>query len=209
VDEEALNLIQKGLVDTMKTSKSRRVSMTGFSSRPSFSSSPYSSQMQPHTDSYSVLDDVKVHYNQEHTEFNAARDGFDFFEVRNTLMCSYLVDIIHLISLQCENKKGDGEKSDTDMIATKGRLQEMKVILEKIRPMNQKLAYQTKKLLSLADTITAVERSNKDDNDKEEEIDYVHNILKQQEYLSSFGPNPEALMDSEDDEDAEDDPGNG
>lgn len=103
-------------------------------------------------------------------------------------------------------KKGDGEKNDTDMIATKGRLQEMKVILEKIRPMNQKLAYQTKKLLSLADTITAVERSNKDDNDKEEEIDYVHNILKQQENLSSFGPNPEALMDSEDDEDAEDDP---
>jgi hypothetical protein len=75
---------------------------------------------------------------EEHTgsdEFSAEKDGLDFLGVKNSMMLSYLIDLVHRCS-------GPG----TGNIE---RLIEMRTALEKIRPLEKKMRYQLDKLLTL------------------------------------------------------------
>ena len=69
----------------------------------------------------------------ESKEFRAERDGLDFLEVKNTLFLTYMIELTKTLS-------GEGNRK---------KLIEMKVALEKIRPLEKKMRYQIDKLLAL------------------------------------------------------------
>lgn len=147
------------------------------------------------------LEDTKRHYNKKDdstnsnsnsNEFSASRDGFDFFEVKNTVLCSYLIDITHLISLKLGSGDTTTTKNAEEDSITRKRLHETRVILEKIRPMDKKMAYQTKKLLSFADDSSVVLQQTQDNGE-------LRNVSQPENPLS-FGPKPDALLARDDDD---------
>jgi len=87
-----------------------------------------------------------INKHNENDEFNSDKDGFDFLETKNLLMVSYLIDLTYFVSLKFSNCKMDDIKIQ-DCIQ---RLEEMRVVLEKIRPMEKKMGYQLDKILAVA-----------------------------------------------------------
>jgi hypothetical protein len=116
------------------------------------------------------------------SEFAAASDGLDFLDVKNSLLLSYLIDLVQHLS---SSGDGDGENMK--------RLTEMKIALEKIRPLEKKMRYQLDKLLSNSNSSSTFATATTDP--------------------LSFRPNPEALKAEEekrpsiddDDSDSDDD----
>jgi U3 small nucleolar ribonucleoprotein protein LCP5 len=102
-------------------------------------------------------------------EFSADKDGLDFLAVKNSLLLSYLIDLTHHFSQSLQGKSGSIE-----------RLTEMKIALEKARPLEKKMRYQLDKLLSSGNSTTFATAG------------------EQQDPLS-FRPNPDALDKEEDD----------
>ena len=122
-----------------------------------------------------VLPAIEEHVSS--TEFSADKDGLDFLAVKNSLLLSYLIDMAHHFSQSLQGNSGSIE-----------RLTEMKIALEKIRPLEKKMRYQLDKLLSSDNSTTFATAG------------------EQQDPLS-FRPNPESLheddkgLSSEDDSD--------
>ena len=129
-----------------------------------------------------VLPAIEEHVSS--TEFSADKDGLDFLAVKNSLLLSYLIDMAHHFSQSLQGNSGSIE-----------RLTEMKIALEKIRPLEKKMRYQLDKLLSSENSTTFATAG------------------EQQDPLS-FRPNPEALheddkgLSSEDDSDDDSDDSN-
>jgi U3 small nucleolar ribonucleoprotein protein LCP5 len=84
-----------------------------------------------------LLPSIEAHLGSE--EFSKS-DGLDFLDVKNGLMLSYLIDLVTYIR---DNSKG--EKPSKKSIE---RLNEMKVVLDKMRGLDKKLRYQIDKLLA-------------------------------------------------------------
>lgn len=103
------------------------------------------------------------------TEFSADKDGLDFLAVKNSLLLSYLIDMTHHFSQSLQGNSGSIE-----------RLTEMKIALEKVRPLEKKMRYQLDKLLSSDNSATFATAG------------------EQQDPLS-FRPNPDSLHDEEGD----------
>jgi hypothetical protein len=129
-----------------------------------------------------VLPAIEEHVSS--TEFSADKDGLDFLAVKNSLLLSYLIDMANHFSQSLQGNSGSIE-----------RLTEMKIALEKIRPLEKKMRYQLDKLLSSENSTTFATAG------------------EQQDPLS-FRPNPESLheddkgLSSEDDSDDDSDDSN-
>jgi len=118
-------------------------------------------------------------------------DGLDFLNVKNNAMISYLIEITLLMKLKNKSKNNeDGKKQGMN------RLSELKLLLDKYRPMEKKLQYQIDKILSQQITsgnATTFEENalfghttnDDDDDDIDDTID--PSLLK---------PNPESMLGS-------------
>ena len=71
--------------------------------------------------------------------------GLSFLEMKNNLLLSYLVDLARVMSLKLHGKSIAGD-------AGIDRLVELRTVLERIRPIDQKLRYQVDKLVKIATT---------------------------------------------------------
>lgn len=86
---------------------------------------------------------------EEHAEKHGdGKNDFDFLHVKNTLFVSYIIDLVYYVQLRSK-KSSD----DSSIKACLNRLNEMRVILDKIRPMEKKLAYPLQKLLAAAENL--------------------------------------------------------
>lgn len=83
----------------------------------------------------SLIPAVEGHVNSN--EFVAQTDGLDFLQVKNSLMISYLIELV--LYTRAKNTGKD---------AASNRLIELKTTLEKVRPLEKKMRYQLEKLLS-------------------------------------------------------------
>uniref|UniRef100_V9L5H8 Neuroguidin n=1 Tax=Callorhinchus milii TaxID=7868 RepID=V9L5H8_CALMI len=101
-------------------------------------------------------------------------EGISFLEVKNQLLVSYLIDLSHVIALKAHGRSLEHQPGVL-------RLTEIRTVLEKMRPIDQKLRYQLDKLIKTAIT------GSLDDN----------NPL-------SFKPNPDNMLTKLDDEEQED-----
>ena len=121
--------------------------------------------------------------NNKNKKFNAKKDGLDLLHVKNGLLLSYLIDLTKLIQYQNNhhiikqqhNQHKQKEKYTTNEIKEcLKRLNEMKVIIEKIKPLEKKMRYQIDKLLMISSSSSSfalgVER-DKDDNDDDDDDD--------------------------------------
>ena len=107
---------------------------------------------------------------QEHitsTEFSSNNDGVDFLAAKNSLLLSYLIDLTFHFSQS--SKGGSGSIQ---------RLTEMKVALEKARPLEKKMRYQLDKLLAVGNSASFA-------------------MPGEQQDPLSFRPNPDALDDGD------------
>ena len=121
-----------------------------------------------------LLPSIQSHVESE--EFSK-RDGLDFLDVKNGLMLSYLIDLVTYI-----RDKSMGEESSKSL----ERLNEMKIVLDKLRGLDKKLRYQIDKLLA-ANTTSAEFAVGGDNN----------NINASEDPLQ-FRPDPKALDDDYD-----------
>ncbi|KAL3687632.1 hypothetical protein R1sor_013941 [Riccia sorocarpa] len=108
----------------------------------------------------------------------ATKDGLSYLEVKNLLLLSYCQSIIFYLMLKAEGRS----VKDHPVIA---RLVELRLYLEKIRPIDKKLQYQIEKLLKAAKTPGAADGAG------------------QKEDALKFKPNPDLLV-SKLDEDMQD-----
>jgi U3 small nucleolar ribonucleoprotein protein LCP5 len=96
------------------------------------------------------------------------KKGLDFLETKNSLLLSYLIDLVVLLKSKLQGKDPPNLK----------RLTEMKVALDKIRGLDKKLRYQIDKLLAAASSASVFAESGEDP--------------------LQFRPNAEALDDDDD-----------
>ena len=83
---------------------------------------------------------------QEHIENHSPKAGVDFLQVKNTLLLSYLIDLTIYLKAKLSGKKPES--------ANLQRLNEMKVVLDKVRGLDKKLRYQIDKLLQAENAAT-------------------------------------------------------
>eukprot|EP00978_Attheya_sp_CCMP212_P028932 scaffold101133_cov51-Attheya_sp.AAC.2 len=88
----------------------------------------------------SLAKSIDQHVNNE--KFDAG-DGLDFLEAKNSLLLTYLIEL----TWNTRNRLTTSGKSSNNKNVE--RLQELKVALEKIRPLEKKMRYQIDKLLAL------------------------------------------------------------
>ncbi|GKY99715.1 hypothetical protein MPSEU_000925500 [Mayamaea pseudoterrestris] len=79
---------------------------------------------------------------EQHVDSKFNKSGLDFLDTKNTLLLSYLIDLTLYLRGRLT---GENEKN-------LDRLNEMKVVLDKIRGLDKKLKYQIDKLLAAAST---------------------------------------------------------
>lgn len=70
------------------------------------------------------------------------KDGLSFLDMKNDTLLSYMIDVCNIVIRQVRGETIDGHKSVE-------RCVEYRVILEKIKAIDQKLAYQLNKLITL------------------------------------------------------------
>ena len=117
-------------------------------------------------------------------------------------MLSYLIDLTQFVrikSLPVDQR----QKSQTakEMKSCLERLGEMKVILDKMRPMERKMRYQIDKVLAISASSGAFASVN--ETKAEDEVTEEVDALVESDPLA-FRPNPDSLMDK-DDSDSDDD----
>ncbi|XP_028410028.1 neuroguidin-A-like [Dendronephthya gigantea] len=71
--------------------------------------------------------------------------GVSFLEMKFHLLLSYLINLVHYMLLKAHGKSIEGSP-------TVDRLVELRTVMEKIRPIDQKLKYQIDKLIKIATT---------------------------------------------------------
>jgi len=96
---------------------------------------------------------IYLHVTNE--DYNAQKDELDILSVKNSMMLSYLIDMVHMIRLakQLQQKnitKKQKKQIEKAQLSCFHRLNEMRVAFEKMRTMEKKLRYQLDKLLSLS-----------------------------------------------------------
>eukprot|EP00088_Acartia_fossae_P006308 TRINITY_DN1290_c0_g1_i4.p1 TRINITY_DN1290_c0_g1~~TRINITY_DN1290_c0_g1_i4.p1 ORF type:complete len:334 (-),score=120.39 TRINITY_DN1290_c0_g1_i4:34-1035(-) len=106
----------------------------------------------------------------DHVKSGGQSEGISFLDMKNRLLSSYTSNLGLVMLRKCYGKGLEGEEAIS-------RLVENRTVLEKIRPIDQKLRYQVDKLVNIADTGTI------DQNDP-----------------LRFKPNPSGLMSKLDDE---------
>eukprot|EP00560_Eucampia_antarctica_P008817 CAMPEP_0197829180 /NCGR_PEP_ID=MMETSP1437-20131217/5630_1 /TAXON_ID=49252 ORGANISM="Eucampia antarctica, Strain CCMP1452" /NCGR_SAMPLE_ID=MMETSP1437 /ASSEMBLY_ACC=CAM_ASM_001096 /LENGTH=411 /DNA_ID=CAMNT_0043430713 /DNA_START=177 /DNA_END=1412 /DNA_ORIENTATION=- len=159
----------------------------------------------PQKELLTALGDVKkkvsplmIHSIQDHINndnFNVKKDSLDFLDVKNGLVLSYLIDLSRLTQLQLRGKT----KEDSQVEACLKRLNEMKALLEKTRPMEKKMRYQLDKLLSLSSTSSTFASAGAGGDDATLSVNNNNDPL-------SFRPNPEKMITKgEDDNESDDD----
>ena len=77
---------------------------------------------------------------EDYVQKDLGKHGLDFLDTKNTLLLSYLIDL----TLYLRGRLTGNDEQNLD------RLNEMKVVLEKIRGLDKKLKYQIDKLLAAA-----------------------------------------------------------
>lgn len=82
-------------------------------------------------------------------------DGLDFLDVKNELMISYLIDIVMFIR---------GRSKGEDLTMTLNRLNEMKVVLDKMKGLDKKLRYQIDKLLAATESASVFASAGDNNN---------------------------------------------
>ena len=145
-----------------------------------------------------VLPSIKDHVSTSNKSFDSKKDDLDFLQVKNGLLLSYLIDLTKLLQYQNgrnsssnSSKRKPSEKKQQEMKQCLQRLNEMKVIIEKIKPLEKKMRYQIDKLLTISSTSSSfalgVEKEENDDNtddgseEKEAEEDDDDNLVQMEE----------------------------
>eukprot|EP00814_Leptocylindrus_danicus_P013791 CAMPEP_0116017488 /NCGR_PEP_ID=MMETSP0321-20121206/8077_1 /TAXON_ID=163516 /ORGANISM="Leptocylindrus danicus var. danicus, Strain B650" /LENGTH=387 /DNA_ID=CAMNT_0003487689 /DNA_START=128 /DNA_END=1291 /DNA_ORIENTATION=+ len=118
------------------------------------------------------------------------KNDFDFLHVKNTLFISYMIDLVYYVQLRSKKSSSDDKDNESSIMACLNRLNEMRVILDKIRPMEKKLAYPLQKLLAAAENL-----ANQDGLDHNDPL--------------SFRPDMDALENDGNDDDNDDDEDSG
>ena len=123
----------------------------------------------------SLIPSIEEHVTSK--DYSAGTDSLDFLSAKNSLMLSYLIDLVQLVRL-VEKKKVQMSRGDEDgaeaatenMKACLSRLNEMKVALDKVRPVEKRMRYQIDRLLAAAGDATSF-AAGADAEDEEEEDD--------------------------------------
>lgn len=105
--------------------------------------------------------------------------GMNYLHLKNHLLLSYVLHKIYYARMQ-EHREPGPEHVDEETLVHCKAMVKIRMMLEKLRPMDKKLKYQVEKMLQLASA----------------------NTLQMDESLQ-FGPNPDALMSKLDDEEPE------
>ena len=177
----------------------------------------------------SLLPSIEEHVSSE--EYSASKDSLDFLSAKNSLLLSYMIDLVQLIRLvekkklaqkkrnnrSGRNDKSDDSNSDSDddntdsdeaahidasMKSCLTRLNEMKVALDKIRPLEKKMRYQLDRLLAAASDATSFAAGGEESEDDEDDGGNVNPSANADPL--SFRPNLE-MMGSDNDDDDDDD----
>lgn len=125
-----------------------------------------------------------------------------FFKVKNTLMISYLIDLTLLLRNRSRTYNPTYDSSDevrSSIPRCVERLQEMRIIFDRIRPVEKKMRYQIDKVLALSTSSFSV--LNNDTNELDDNKD--HSYIKDIDPLS-YKPNPDNMMLDDDNTDEED-----
>ncbi len=169
-------------------------------------------------------------------DFDPKKDGLDFLSVKNSLLLSYLIDLTNLLLYQHQQHANANNNNNNNMNMNQDqlkqcmkRLNEMKVIIEKIKPLEKKMRYQIDKLLTVSSTSSSFASStaanithgskgdgddnkcsDNDDSEEEEEDDdeMVNKNLVQMDESDplAFRPNLDGFgTDNDDDYDDDDD----
>lgn len=173
----------------------------------------------------SLLPSIEDHVTSE--EYSASEDSLDFLSAKNSLLLSYLIDLVQLVRLVekkklAQKKKGskdtnesdsdnddddsDGDDEaaeiDTSIKSCLARLNEMKVALDKIRPLEKKMRYQLDRLLAAASSATSFAAGGEESEDEENGGDDVNSSANADPL--SFRPNLEMMgSDNDDNEDGD------
>jgi hypothetical protein len=123
-----------------------------------------------------------------------SRDGLDFLETKNSLLLSYLIDLTQYVKFNLSK-----DKDEAQIQSCTKRLREMKIILEKIRPLEKKMRYQIDKLLALSASSSDFASGSLNDAVGDDEVDLSG---KNADPLA-FRPNPESLLEKDDDQEEE------
>jgi hypothetical protein len=81
-------------------------------------------------------------------QFDSNKDGLDFLTVKNSLLLSYMIDLTKL--LQYQSSSSSSSTNDEERNACLQRLNEMKVLIEKVKPLEKKMRYQIDRLLTIS-----------------------------------------------------------
>jgi len=173
----------------------------------------------------SLLPSIEDHVSSE--EYSASKDSLDFLSAKNSLLLSYLIDLVQLVRL-VETKKtlaqtkgnGSSDESDSDeadendaaaaqlsadVKSCLARLNEMKVALDKIRPVEKKMRYQLDRLLAAASDATSFAAGGEESDDDENDAGDAKPSANADPL--SFRPNLEMLGSDNDDDEEEDSEG--
>lgn len=135
--------------------------------------------------SLSLLPAIENHVTNEKFD---ARDGLDFLQTKNSLLLSYLIDLTQYVKFNLSK-----DKDEAKLESCMKRLREMKIILEKIRPLEKKMRYQIDKLLALSASSSDFASGSLNDVTGEDETDFTG---KNTDPLA-FRPNPESLLEKD------------
>lgn len=155
------------------------------------------------------------------TDYSASKDSLDFISAKNSLLLSYLIDLVQLIRLiekkkptQKRDKDDDGSDShsddddnaasqiSTDIESCLARLNEMKVALDKVRPVEKKMRYQLDRLLAAASDAASFAAGGEESDEDEADTGGLKPSANADPL--SFRPNL-AMMGSDNDDDVDDD----
>jgi hypothetical protein len=84
------------------------------------------------------------------TEFQPEIDGLDFLDVKNSLVVTYLIEYVYRLRMHLQqiSQAEETENNEDALQSNLCRLNETRVVLDKIRGMDKKLRYQIDKILS-------------------------------------------------------------
>ncbi|KAI4465334.1 something about silencing protein 10-related [Holotrichia oblita] len=109
--------------------------------------------------------------------------GLSFLEMKYHMLLSYLINLTYVVLRKCSGEKIEGDPCID-------RLVEIRTVLEKIRPIDQKLKYQIDKLVKSAVTSTnpddptsfkahpenLMEKSDGDSDSEDSEVDFPNKV---------------------------------
>ena len=166
----------------------------------------------------SLLPSIEDHVSSK--DYSAKSDSLDFLSAKNSLLLSYLIDLVQLIRLiekkklaQKRDKDDDGSDShsdDDDNIASQistdiesclARLNEMKCALDKVRPVEKKMRYQLDRLLAAASDAASFAAGGEESDEDEADTGGMKPSANADPL--SFRPNL-AMMGSDNDDDDDD-----